>query len=132
MMVMGVSSTVLAGNSPPSTTGSLPYYTSRPTMSSYAYTNTQWAPSSSGEIYVAVSYKTTNGENANFYNRLYWGSEQKVSHKVATGSSANKAATRFYNLSTDKVYSVKFTTNNKLTFKAGCGKTLATAKNYTF
>ena len=130
LTVVAFATTAFAGDNPPTTQGTLPYYVSNVTINSFVFTNSKWAPSNTGEIYVATTYKTSNGNNANLYHRLFWGSSEETSHLAATGSAATKASTRFYNLSTNKIYSVKFTTNNKLTFSSGIGKTLASAKNF--
>ncbi|MBD5559873.1 MAG: hypothetical protein HDQ87_05880 [Clostridia bacterium] len=132
VLLVGTGSIVHAGNNPPTTQGTLPYYTSKTSINSFVYTNTKWAPSSSGEIYVSVSYDTNNGAATNFYARLFWGSEPANTRLVGTGSSVRKGTVRFYNLSTNKIYSVKFTTTNPTTFRAGCGKTAASAQDFTF
>ena len=140
VMLFAVNSSVFAGNNPPTSTTTLPYYTSKTRIYSYTYTARKFKPYSTGYIYFCFygQCQSTSPATTIVFNLYRDESSGGVSVSQKSYSGSYFPHTPQYSISgldTSKYYYGKVTKNNTseyMDFKIGYGRNIAEASNFTF
>lgn len=132
-----LSSIVYAGNNVPSTTTTLPYYSSKTKIYEYTYTAKKFKPTSTGEMWMcfsgqcaatspvtSVTIKVMSGASSTFWSTGVSGSSfPKTPQKHLTGMNTS---TYYFG------YVSKNNTSMYMHIKFGFGTSASEASNYTF
>lgn len=126
------------GDDPPTTSTTLPYYTSKTKISYYVYTARKFKPHTNGNIYICFTGVCSSSSPA---TTVTWKLQESVTGYVKWSYSLNGSnfpqlpQTTITGCSTNKYYYGKVEKNNPsiyLTFKWGFGRSASEAANYIF